>query len=307
MRTMRWASGFALGLLSLTAATSVWGATPHQASGGEAMREGAERPALPSQPTTDDGEWFFLDDELAHLPAQHVRHGELFGSLVDGYNRLILEAIDAVQARAMDGGGYLIGRTLDPPSSPIGYELTLFETALIDPPRPTSYCTGATYAAWVEAMNRLYPDGASRLSAERAEAARMQEPDGGRREDGVKLWGHWNDDGFGNHFALVQYTGMGEAVEPRRARPGDFMNISWTNGGGHAVVFLGWYRDADGGRWLRYWASQSGTNGLGDQLVSLERVRAVKVVRVTEPGRLFEFDVAASVDRRVPGDKVEWE
>lgn len=65
----------------------------------------------------------------------------------------------------------------------------------------------------------------------------MQEPDGGRREDEIKFWGKWNDDGFGNHFALVQYSQMGTTIKPIHARPGDFMNISWKKGGGHSVVF----------------------------------------------------------------------
>src|SRR5438105_13497371 len=111
-------------------------------------------------------------------------------------------------------------------------------------------------------MNILSRNGSEELSPQRHEALRMQEQDGSRREDGVKVWGHWNDDGFGTQFALVQYTGAGTEIPPHRARPGDFMNISWTSGLGHSVVFLGWHVDPAGKKQILFGASQQGTNGL---------------------------------------------
>ena len=192
-----------------------------------------------------------------------------------------------------------------PTESPVGYPLSLFGAPLLDPPRTTSYCSGSTYGAFIEAINRILPDGADRLSPDRLEAMRMQEPDGGRREDGIKFWGHWNDDGFGSQFALVQYSGMGRVVSPERARPGDFMNISWTNGRGHSVIFLGW-AETNEGKSLLYWSSQKATEGLGDVLVPVSRIREVKVVRLTRPEALFELDPAAPVTLKVPGDPADW-
>lgn len=275
--------------------------------------------------TGDDGTWYVVGDERLPDNAQHTEHLARFGGSIDGHNRLVLEGIDAAQLSAMDGGGYFIGVTADPPESPIGYGLSLLGEPLLDPPRRTSYCSGATYTAFIEALNLRHAgheaaaegeetnlaaahngDRLALLDPVRAEAMRMQEPDGGRREDGVKFWGHWNDDGFGSQFALVQYAGMGEEVTPNRARPGDFMNISWAKGGGHSVIFLGWHQDADGGKHLLYWSSQKNTDGMGDQLVPLSRIREVKVVRLTDPDKLFEFDPVQSVNRQVPGDPITW-
>ena len=90
---------------------------------------------------------------------------------------------------------------------------------------------------------------------------------------------------------------MGEEILPKQARPGDFMNISWADGGGHSVVFLGWE-----GNSLRFWASQKATNGLSDQVVKLSRVKEVKVVRLAHPEKVFELKTDAPVDTRVPGD-----
>ena len=134
----------------------------------------------------------------------------------------------------------------------------------------------------------------------------MQEPDGGRREDGVKFWGHWNADGFGNHFALVQYSRMGERIKPENARPGDFMNISWKSGIGHSTVFLGWCLDRQNRKAVRFWSSQKGTNGLGDMVSPLETIRSICIVRVSRPMRIYSFDPKQKVDTKVTGDTIDW-
>lgn len=54
----------------------------------------------------------------------------------------------------------------------------------------------------------------------------MLEPDGGRREDMVKLWGWWNADGPGSLYALVMFTKMGERMSALDAEPGDFATFS---------------------------------------------------------------------------------
>jgi hypothetical protein len=146
-----------------------------------------------------------------------------------------------------------------------------------------------------------------RLTLEHFEAMRMQEPDSERREDGVKFWGHWNADGNGSQFALVQYSGIGREVKPCEARPGDFMNISWTHGGGHSVVFLGWLLNKEGKLGIAYWSSQGGTNGMSDVYAdSVSRIKAVKTVRLKRPAKLFRFKPATPVKTKVPGDPLNY-
>ncbi len=256
--------------------------------------------------TTDNGEWFVLEKDALVAGVHHTRHAELFGQNVKGYNSFVLQGIDKVQATAMDGGGYFIGIKAVPTESPVGYELKLFARLLLAPPRTTSYCSGATYAAFIEQLNLFFLERGERLSADRYEAMRMQEEDGSRREDTIKFWGKWNDDGFGSHYALVQYSKMGQEIKPRNARPGDFMNISWQKGGGHSVVFLGWHKDENGEKHVVYWASQTRTNGFGDEVVPLTRIKEIKTVRLTQPENLFTFDVKTTVQRDIPGDKIDW-
>jgi hypothetical protein len=267
----------------------------------------AETPAA-DRATTDDGSWFVLPASETQLGAHHLRHAEVFCKYVTGYNRAILAGIDRVQLTQPQGGGYFTGVKAQPAESPIGYEIKLSGSALLSPPRTTSYCSGSSYCAFVEGVNLILPD--AHPSPERIEAMRMQEPDGGRREDGVKMWGHWNEDGFGTQFALVQYTGAGTEIKPNQLRPGDFLNISWKSGLGHSVVFLGFYKDDAkgdaGAKQILFWSSQKGTNGLGDSMASLDRIAEVKCVRLTNPEKLLTFDPTTKVSHKVPGDKIDW-
>jgi len=266
----------------------------------------AQNGAPKLEATRDNGEWFVLNKDDVAAGAHHTRHAEIFGKYVNGYNHYVLQGIDKVQATAMDGGGYFIGIKAVPAESPVGYKLKLFDRPLLEPPRTTSYCSGASYSAFIEQLNLIFPKKGGKLSYERYEAIRMQEENGGRREDTIKFWGKWNDDGFGSHYALVQYAKMGEEIKPQQARPGDFINISWAKGGGHSVVFLGWYQDENAGKHIVYWASQTRTNGFGDEVIPLERIKEIKAVRLVHPENLFTFEVNTPVKRDIPGDKIEW-
>jgi len=256
--------------------------------------------------TTDDGTRLILQDSDLAAGTHHIRHAEIFAKYSNGYNLKILDGIDIVQATAPDGGGYFASIKAVPPEAPVGYPLKIFNEVLFEPQRSTSYCSGSTYAAFIEGINLLYENKKPELSYPQFEALCMQEPEGGRREDTVKFWGKWNDDGYGNQFALVQYSKIGKKINPVNARPGDFMNISWANGGGHSVVFLGWYQDGKGEKNLLYWSSQTRTNGFGDELVSLDKIREVMTVRLAKPDNIFSFNVETNVDRKVTGDKLNW-
>lgn len=250
--------------------------------------------------------WLILQKKDLAKGTYHTDHYKIFKKYTSGHNLEVLKAIDIVQSHAMDGGGYFIGKDSTPTESPAYYELKLFNKSLITPPRRSSYCSGSSYSAFIEALNMILSKKGKNLSPERLEALRMQEPNGGRREDWIKFWGIWNADGFGSQYAMVQYSGMGIEIKPEDARPGDFLNISWKTGIGHSVVFLGWYMDENNKKNIVYWSSQKATNGFGDQVVSLERIKDVKIVRLTKPENLFKFDVNHSVNKDVPGDRIDW-
>ncbi len=259
-----------------------------------------------SGPTKDNGTRFLLSAGDLTNGSYHTEHAKIFGQNLSGYNLSILKGIDKVQATADSGGGYFAGISAVPPESPVGYPLRLLGKPLLKPARKTSYCSGSSYAAFIEGMDIILKDRRQDLDSAHYEALRMQEMDGGRREDHVKFWGWWNADGFGNDFALVQYAKIGQRIKPIQARPGDFMNISWEKGGGHSVVFLGWYQSPDSVKNVVYWSSQKSTNGFGDAVVPISRIREVLVVRLTNPEHLFDFDIQAQPKRNTSGDKIVW-
>ena len=46
-----------------------------------------------------------------------------------------------------------------------------------------------------------------------------------------------------------------------------------------------------------FWSSQTGTNGLGDEMATLAKISEVKCVRLTDPQKLLTFDINAKVNR----------
>lgn len=258
-----------------------------------------------SQTNTVTPKVLLSSDDLVN-GEHHSLHAETFGKYTSGFNLDVLSGIDKVQSTATEGGGYFIGIKADPPESPVGYNLKLDDNELLNPARKTSYCSGASFAAFVEGLNKLSEEEKINLSADRTEILRMQEQDGGRREDKVKFWGNWNADGFGNHFALTQYFNAGVEINPMEAQPGDFMNISWNSGVGHSVVFLGWYINDQNEKCVVYWSSQKGTNGFGDDVVPVSKIKEVKVVRVIHPEEIFTGTPNDKIDYKITGNKIDW-
>ena len=228
------------------------------------------------------------------VPTGHFQQ-EVVGS--NEINQAVLAAVTKLQAGAPDGGGYFAGVKAVPAESPIGIPLSLFGQPLLNPTRTSSYCSGASYAALVGALDILLVARSAELTPERLEAVRMQEPDGSRREDMVKLWGWWNADGPGTLYALAMYTSMGSRVGAMEAKAGDFCNIQWKKGNGHSVVFLSWETLPTGEPAMRYWSSQKGTNGMGEQTSPLASMFGVVFVRLTHPEGLFELDPSKKMEK----------
>ena len=237
------------------------------------------------------------------LPTYHTSHADTYGTDVPKANLEILKGVDRVQATAMDGGGYFIGVKASPPECPVGYPVTFLGEPMLTPTRPTSYCSGASYAAFIEALGELVKDRQAEISEDQVEALRMEEPDGGRREDMVKFWGWWNADGPGSLYALTLYTQMGTRVAPESAIPGDFCNINWVSGPGHSVVFLGWEITEGGEQGMRFWSSQKSTNGFGDLVVPLRTISGYVFTRLTRPDAVINLDPTRIMHR----EKVEYD
>jgi hypothetical protein len=232
----------------------------------------------PTGPTPDDGTRWVLSREAQRLEARHTRHREVFGKGMRGWNLAVLSGIDRVQSTAPKGGGYFANPAALPLESPVGYPLRLWGEELFVPERRTSFCSGATYAALIEAVGFLFPENPG-AGPEVFESLRQHEVGGGRREDQVGFWGVWNGESAGLWHALGPLTGMGRRVPPHQLRPGDFLHVFWNRVRGHSTIFLGW--TSSGG--LRVWSSQKSTNGFGDLTIAPGRYSRLVGVRLVEP------------------------
>ena len=219
-------------------------------------------------------------------------------------NAAILAEMQQMHAKLPNGGGYFMGIKADPMECPIGLPIEFCGRPLLTPTRASSYCSGVTYALFLSAVEREVQANRWVLSQGQMEALRLQEPDGGRREDEVKLWGWWNADGPGSLYAMTLVTSMGIRVSPQDAQPGDFLNINWAKGGGHSAVFLGWVTTAEGKPGVEGWGSQSSTNGIGEVVVSEDALSGLVITRLTHPKGILSLDPNFSIKRpRVEYDK----
>ncbi len=72
------------------------------------------------------------------------------------------------------------------------------------------------------------------------------------------------------------------------------------------IIFLSWVKDDEGNKYLLYWSSQKSTNGLSDQLFSLDKVKDIKIVKLTNPERISTFDINnKNIILAIKGDKTE--
>lgn len=223
----------------------------------------------------------------------HVNHQAVYGQDAPEINQAVLMAIDDIQKNAPDGKGYFMKSG----ATPIGMPLKLAGYSIVNPNRKTSYCSGASYAAFIGALDTVTSSFQDELGEEQVEALRMQDSSGKYREDMSKMWGCWNADGPGSLYALSMFSKLGVRVDPLDAKPGDFCNLDWRSGYGHSVVFLGWDTTPEGEMAMRFWSSQKSTNGLGDRTAPLSTIKSFVFSRLTNPEEIVNLNPARKVER----------
>ena len=177
------------------------------------------------------------------------------------------------------GGGYSASNAatahLTAAIRTVGGRLTVDSSAAVP-----SYCSGATYLVFVDAL-QILNNGFSGPVAESL-AVRSQ-------PDGVGVWGRWNANGPGT-ACLFRELQLGQNfTDWRSARPGDFMKIFWnTNVGrrehGHSAIYLG-TRQENGEEWVKFWSSNQPL-GFGQKEVPKIRIAYVIFSRLMYPEHL---------------------
>ena len=164
-------------------------------------------------------------------------------------NEVILEQIKKMPT----GGKYSASRTATVRlQSAVRFESGKF--FILPAAASPSYCSGATYLVFLNAIEALRDRGDLRLSEQALDRLMIR----GQR-DGAGIWGRWNANGPGT-ARLFYELGLGPNFDDfEEAQPGDFMKIFWSPEvgraeHGHSVIYLGTEKKL-GLDYVRYWSS----------------------------------------------------
>ncbi|NWK57088.1 hypothetical protein HW115_15810 [Verrucomicrobiaceae bacterium N1E253] len=218
-------------------------------------------------------------------PAKDIPQRERMGAQIvkPNFNQLVLQGI----RKMPKGGGYETSRRA---AMGIRYSMVYRDNQLVVNARHAvpSYCSGATYLAFLYAVKEAERKGYLKLSQSDAIAllARGQ-------QDGVGVWGRWNANGPGT-AVFFHETGIGKNFESYQgAKPGDFMKIFWTDEigkkeFGHSVIYLGSFRK-DGAHWVKFWSSNQ-KQGYGEKSVPASKIKWAIFSRITDIRKVGNVD-----------------
>jgi hypothetical protein len=182
------------------------------------------------------------------------------------------------------GGGYsaTAGATRDLQSAVQVYRGTLN----VKPAAARStYCSGATYLVFIQAIQRLIPR--SEVGGGLAEALAIK-----GQPDGVGVWGRWNANGPGTACLFYELRLGRNFTSFDEAKPGDFMKIFWTDAvgtreHGHSVIFVG-RGSVNGVETVRFWSSNKPL-GYGYKEVPRTRISHAIFSRLETPSNITGF------------------
>jgi hypothetical protein len=134
-----------------------------------------------------------------------------------------------------------------------------------------SYCSGATYLVFVEAVEKL--NGGAPIASPLAEQLAVR-----GQPDGVGVWGRWNANGPGTACLFRELDLGPNFTSWNAARPGDFMKIFWNpNVGrhehGHSAIFLS-VTEENGVEMVHFWSSNI-PFGFGEKSVPKAKIASV--------------------------------
>ena len=192
-------------------------------------------------------------------------------------NSLILSILHAMP----QGGGYLAtaGATRDLQSAVYVSGGRLF----VKPAAArATYCSGATYLVFIQAIQSLLPDSPVRARVAEALAIKGQ-------PDGVGVWGRWNANGPGTACLFHELRLGRNFTSFDEAKPGDFMKIFWTDAvgmreHGHSVIYLD-RKPLNGVEMIQFWSSNK-PGGYGVREVPRSRILHAIFSRLETPSNI---------------------
>ena len=145
-----------------------------------------------------------------------------------------------------------------------------------------TYCSGATYLVFIQAIQSLLPDSPVRARVAEALAIKGQ-------PDGVGVWGRWNANGPGTACLFHELRLGRNFTSFDEAKPGDFMKIFWTDAvgmreHGHSVIYLD-RKPLNGVEMIQFWSSNK-PGGYGVREVPRSRILHAIFSRLETPSNI---------------------
>jgi hypothetical protein len=145
-----------------------------------------------------------------------------------------------------------------------------------------TYCSGATYLVFVQAIQKLLPD--PLVGGRLAEALAIR-----GQPDGIGVWGRWNANGPGTACLFRELKLGHNFTSFDEARPGDFMKIFWTDAvgtreHGHSVIYLS-RGLVNGVEMVQFWSSNK-PGGYGVKAVPRSRIFRAIFSRLETPSNI---------------------
>jgi hypothetical protein len=215
--------------------------------------------------------------------------------VLTGPNAAILAAVHAMPP----GGKYSaasaaftgLGRAVT-----IGPTGLRFDTLAAQP----SFCSGATYLVFLQALAELSRQGALDLDPQTLSALLVA-----HQRDGQGVWGRWNANGPGTARLFAELHLGRNFTDFSQARAGDFMKIFWTDEigqreHGHSVIYLGTHV-ADGKEFVNFWSSNMASgpgdlSGYGTKIIPKTRVVRAIFSRLENPENIAHLREIAPTD-----------
>ncbi|MEM9080768.1 MAG: hypothetical protein AAGC74_08775 [Verrucomicrobiota bacterium] len=184
------------------------------------------------------------------------------------FNQTLLQTIKTFPT----GGGYS-GTDATKNLLPLASQPTPDGLLIIPTTARPSFCSGATYLAFLQTLNTLSPL-QHPLSTKLAVATDQQ--------DGHGIFGRWNANGPGCAKLIADLNLGTNFTKLENAQPGDFLKIWWTEHigkreRGHHVVYLSHTPTT-----LTFWSSNQ-PHGYGQKTVPLTNCKRLLFTRITKP------------------------
>lgn len=208
----------------------------------------------------------------------------------DDCNAAVLRAINTIPT----GGAYATNAEANlalASAIGLGRQGLLLEPVKAQP----SYCSGATYLAFLGAVREFLNAGALQLD----EPARADLLVQGQR-DGEGIWDRWNANGPGTARLFAELKLGRNFTDWSQARTGDFMKIFWTTEigkfeRGHSVVYLG-PKTIGGVEHVNFWSSNQPL-GYGFKVVPRSKIAWAVFSRFETPAALAGVPALPKSDR----------